>query len=275
MLRIPVGLSLRMDSNRCGFLRVERDSSVEPGDIDMTPLFSLLLPITILLGQDSVAKIERDFFKILGNASESAGPNVDDLWPFLERSQALVEESESDEEEYLALETVLRVANFRFAPTYQRNPEFAEIYAETLERMVDDFVDYPLLGRIVLSLNQGDQEILNRIAAETTCPDVEAALLYLRVGRWMDAHRVGTLVIGKKQELVSALHRISADYPNIPDALGRGTYGELAARSLFEIEHLSVGCVAPDIEGADLDGVDFKLSSYRGKVVLLDFWGHW
>jgi hypothetical protein len=35
------------------------------------------------------------------------------------------------------------------------------------------------------------------------------------------------------------------------------------------------GKPAPEIEGKDLDGVPFKLSDYRGKVVLLDFWGHW
>jgi cytochrome oxidase Cu insertion factor (SCO1/SenC/PrrC family) len=38
---------------------------------------------------------------------------------------------------------------------------------------------------------------------------------------------------------------------------------------------LQVGRVAPDIEGEDIDGEKFKLSDYRGKVVLLDFWGHW
>lgn len=40
-------------------------------------------------------------------------------------------------------------------------------------------------------------------------------------------------------------------------------------------EMLQVGSVAPDIEGNDLDGVAFKLSDYRGKVVVLDFWGDW
>ena len=29
---------------------------------------------------------------------------------------------------------------------------------------------------------------------------------------------------------------------------------------------------APDIEGQDQGGKRFKLSDYRGKVVLLDFW---
>ncbi|MCA9319433.1 MAG: redoxin domain-containing protein [Planctomycetes bacterium] len=42
-----------------------------------------------------------------------------------------------------------------------------------------------------------------------------------------------------------------------------------------ERERLAVGAEAPDIEGVDLDGVAFKLSDYKGKVVLLDFWGDW
>ena len=36
-----------------------------------------------------------------------------------------------------------------------------------------------------------------------------------------------------------------------------------------------VGEAAPDISGVDIDGKEFKLSDYRGKVVLLDFWGFW
>jgi peroxiredoxin len=33
--------------------------------------------------------------------------------------------------------------------------------------------------------------------------------------------------------------------------------------------------VAPEIEGEDINGKSFKLRDYRGKVVVLDFWGHW
>jgi hypothetical protein len=53
---------------------------------------------------------------------------------------------------------------------------------------------------------------------------------------------------------------------------GDGTVGEKARAELFEIRHLSAGRKAPDIEGNDQDGKPFKLSDYRGKVVLLDFW---
>lgn len=40
-------------------------------------------------------------------------------------------------------------------------------------------------------------------------------------------------------------------------------------------EKYGVGCESPDIAGIDLDGVAFKLSDYKGKVIFLDFWGDW
>lgn len=38
---------------------------------------------------------------------------------------------------------------------------------------------------------------------------------------------------------------------------------------------LSIGRTAPDFTTKDSEGVEFKLSDYRGKVVVLDFWGFW
>jgi hypothetical protein len=55
----------------------------------------------------------------------------------------------------------------------------------------------------------------------------------------------------------------------------RGSLLEVAEGQLYELRHLQIGMVAPEIEGQDLDGVAFKLSDYRGKVVVLDFWGNW
>lgn len=36
-----------------------------------------------------------------------------------------------------------------------------------------------------------------------------------------------------------------------------------------------VGEPAPDIQAEDIDGIPFRLSDYRGQVVVLDFWGDW
>jgi len=37
----------------------------------------------------------------------------------------------------------------------------------------------------------------------------------------------------------------------------------------------AIGNLAPEFTAKDADGVSFKLSDYRGKVVVLDFWGYW
>ena len=67
-----------------------------------------------------------------------------------------------------------------------------------------------------------------------------------------------------------------ANYGDLTSAMTRGkTFKEAAGNALFQLKYLSIGKVAPDIEGEDLDGVAFKLSDYRGKVVVLDFWGDW
>jgi len=53
------------------------------------------------------------------------------------------------------------------------------------------------------------------------------------------------------------------------------TVGEVARTDLFELRHLSAGKLALEIEGADQDGRPFRLSDYRGKVVLLYFWSEY
>src|SRR5689334_6413547 len=51
--------------------------------------------------------------------------------------------------------------------------------------------------------------------------------------------------------------------------------GKRATGLLFRIDHLAIGMSVPDVETQDVEGVAFKLSDYRGKVVVLDFWGFW
>jgi hypothetical protein len=56
---------------------------------------------------------------------------------------------------------------------------------------------------------------------------------------------------------------------------GRSTIGKQAEGELFELRNLVVGKAAPEVEGEDIEGSKFKLSDYKGKVVLIDFWGNW
>ncbi len=60
-------------------------------------------------------------------------------------------------------------------------------------------------------------------------------------------------------------------------AIGRAHAGgaEAVRGAQFMIKSLSVGRVAPDITGEDLDGRPLRLSDYRGRVVTLIFSGNW
>lgn len=69
------------------------------------------------------------------------------------------------------------------------------------------------------------------------------------------------------------LKQLVSDYGDV-SKYGR-TLSELAAGDIYELEHLQVGMLAPEIEDVNLDGEPMKLSDFRGKVVMLDFWGDW
>ena len=68
----------------------------------------------------------------------------------------------------------------------------------------------------------------------------------------------------------SLFERAAEEYADVKIRVG--TIGEQAEFELYDIRHLGIGKQAPDIEGKDQDGQQFRLSDYRGKVVLLYFW---
>lgn len=53
------------------------------------------------------------------------------------------------------------------------------------------------------------------------------------------------------------------------------TLAEVARTALRRLRNLAVGQQAPEIDGRDVEGRSFKLSDYRGRVVLLTFSGNW
>jgi len=84
------------------------------------------------------------------------------------------------------------------------------------------------------------------------------------------------LLLGKEFHSTSAevealFTRAAESFGDVKHPYG-GTIGEQASAQLFELRNLVVGKTPPDIEGVDQDGRPLKLSEYRGRVVLLDFW---
>lgn len=69
-------------------------------------------------------------------------------------------------------------------------------------------------------------------------------------------------------------HEVANDYGDVIQYRKR-TLADAARGAIFEMTNLAIGKEAPDIVAEDIDGVEFALSDYRGKVVVLDFWGNW
>ncbi|HEV3437490.1 MAG TPA: TlpA disulfide reductase family protein [Gemmata sp.] len=84
----------------------------------------------------------------------------------------------------------------------------------------------------------------------------------------------------KIEELIArAVHNFQKAAKEAPDTkVGNTTIGKEVATQLETLQafkNLAVGKPVPDVEGTDLSGKKIKLSSYKGKVVLLDIWATW
>ncbi len=121
------------------------------------------------------------------------------------------------------------------------------------------------LGELCFRLapTPGGRELIEQIVAATPRDSVKYVGLYALSQNAAD-----------EEKEVAILKQIAA-YDG--EVIFRGRYDvvQMAKSRLFEVENLQIGKVAPEIEGEDLQGETLKLSDYRGKVVVLDFWGDW
>ena len=108
-------------------------------------------------------------------------------------------------------------------------------------------------------------EILRAIGEKAAAPDARAAGLFgVAVLFTEDASSTPA----QRKEARALFGRVTEEFPKSGPAREAKGY-------VFELERLQVGMQAPDFDAVDGDGVKFKLSEYRGKVVLIDFWGFW
>jgi hypothetical protein len=84
---------------------------------------------------------------------------------------------------------------------------------------------------------------------------------------------LGTALYASEDEAQRAaglawLKRVQEEFPGTP-------WAAKALGATIRPEDLQPGKLAPDFGAATIDGHAFKLSDYRGKVVMLDFYGFW
>ena len=187
-----------------------------------------------------------------------------------------------------------------------RSPIQSDALGQLAEHHAGASVARDLLKRIAYRSDLASESFAQAVLAAATEPAHQAAA-HLTLGRilntrWKLAKNLaasggdttGIYLGGIEPELLENLKGLDAagiagvrtkalacfdtivDMPELAAASNsHGTFGEQAAPVLFEARFLSVGQVAPNIEGHDSTGVAFDLSGYRGQVVLLDFWGDW
>ncbi|SHM74196.1 TlpA disulfide reductase family protein [Mucilaginibacter sp. OK098] len=64
-------------------------------------------------------------------------------------------------------------------------------------------------------------------------------------------------------------------YNSLSTGLKSTETAKIFKSSLETLKHTAPGTMAPDFTQADVNGVPVKLSSFRGKYVLIDFWASW
>jgi hypothetical protein len=123
---------------------------------------------------------------------------------------------------------------------------------------------------------KGGETLLHALLEKDTRPEVQGVacltLAQMLKGRADETPDATSKEADKlREEAEKLFERAAEKFPDVKTGF-RGTIGSVAKRELFDLRHLSVGKLVPDVEGEDQDGQKFKLSDYKGKVVLLDFW---
>ena len=153
-----------------------------------------------------------------------------------------------------------------------RNARGGTSFAEVADRMVEHHADSDQIVLLLPMLRPGvpqHDRWLEQLLDKTTNKQVKGNILFNTATQLAAYNNADA-----EKRAVEIFKYIEQNYATSVDARQR-PLGPLATEQLFILQNLSIGKVAPDIEGTDLDGVAFKLSDYRGKVVVLDFWGDW
>ena len=140
--------------------------------------------------------------------------------------------------------------------------------SEALDAMLRDFIGSPKLESVAQGLQYGPdpaagEKALNTLLQKSPLESVRAAALFA-LGAMNMPYQGGT--DDQKAKAKKYFNRLLAEYPKTKAA-------ERAKNAIFELENLQIGDVAPDFVTTDENGKSFKLSDYRGKVVIVDFWG--
>ena len=152
---------------------------------------------------------------------------------------------------------------------------------QLFDRLVREYTDVAWVRQRALAVDPLIPAALIRTALEKTPERQAKGKGYHALGKRLKEDAERAAQHGKasaadqlNHEAEQVWERVAKEYADVT-LDGTRKLGDLVKGDLYELRHLVIGKQALEIEGEDIDGKKFKLSNYRGKVVLLDFWGHW
>jgi len=156
----------------------------------------------------------------------------------------------------------------------RRDGTMNEKAAVVADRILEHYKDSKNLGKMldlayVFSKAQ-KEEYCQRILKLSDQPGVQAAV-HLTLGKLYQRSKDAD----KRRQSREHFVLLAKKYPAV--AYRQTTYGAMAESFLHphSEDALAIGKLAPEIIGTGVDGKAMKLSDFRGKVVVLDFWGDW
>jgi hypothetical protein len=150
---------------------------------------------------------------------------------------------------------------------------------KAFELITEHHVANPSIKKAIASMSRGPEGKTFLLAVLAKNPDKDAkglACYYIGSAGLSAAEQEKDKVkqAAAEKDGLEYLERVVKDFPDTI-LYGKTKAGTSAAGALFAYKNLRVGLTVPEVEGEDVDGAKFKLSDYRGKVVMIDFWGHW
>jgi hypothetical protein len=143
-----------------------------------------------------------------------------------------------------------------------------ELYGRVIERFgsaewSDQIVGYVMREKKFFGMQELDR-LLTQLKTSSKNPEAQASAL--------DA--LATVLTGTSAG--DAERKRAAEYKEelVKNFQNTRVVSRMNAKE-FREKNLAVGMAVPDFSAKDIEGAEFKLSDYKGKVVLLDFWGFW
>ena len=190
-------------------------------------------------------------------------------------------------------------ADFLVAQTF-REPDAARHMLRGARALVAHVPDYERWTRVLAQMDAGRfyvpptgessapdmDRFFEELGSGSENPTVRAMSRYYVAAGRMRSINAALLEAGERdarqQRAVDAATGLSVGVETdqfgdaLPGSVGTSrTFAEVEADLLRTIRHATVGGAALDMTGRRLDGAEDRLSAYRGRVVLINFWATW